>query len=190
MKLVAVENIGTIASAPPRRVRTSSRSMESTVERVPRWCLARSMRDYQARWASRKLTKPLIVNGLRKAVKLRVPGGIKNGVDIIKYALFGADKFSFGQALMVSVGCDRVLARRLRVDAPAAPSVFRAYREPARRTRSQELVGDSSRSSLAKNPAPRSRTGNGRLEDSGDQHGVTTKAMRTECQLRRGFTLS
>ena len=47
----------------------------------------------------------LVVNGLRKAVKLRVGGGIKNGHDVIKYALFGADEFSFGQALMVSVGC-------------------------------------------------------------------------------------
>ena len=32
-------------------------------------------------------------------------GGIKNGYDVIKYALFGADQFSFGQGLMVSVGC-------------------------------------------------------------------------------------
>src|SRR5205807_8337555 len=47
----------------------------------------------------------LVVNGLRTSVKLRVGGGIKNGHDIIKYALFGADQFSFGQALMVSVGC-------------------------------------------------------------------------------------
>src|SRR5207302_1625864 len=44
-------------------------------------------------------------NGLRKAVRLRVGGGIKNGVDVVKYACLGADEFSFGQALMVSVGC-------------------------------------------------------------------------------------
>src|SRR5207247_3253275 len=31
--------------------------------------------------------------------------GIKNGHDVVKYALLGADQFSFGQALMVSVGC-------------------------------------------------------------------------------------
>ena len=47
----------------------------------------------------------LVVNGLRTSVKLRVGGGIKNGHDVIKYALFGADEFSFGQGLMVSVGC-------------------------------------------------------------------------------------
>src|SRR5439155_2375707 len=47
----------------------------------------------------------LVTNGIRKSVKLRVGGGIKNGHDIIKYALFGADQFSFGQGLMVSVGC-------------------------------------------------------------------------------------
>src|SRR5439155_23532491 len=47
----------------------------------------------------------LVLNGLRKAVRLRAGGGIKNGHDVIKYALLGADEFSFGQALMVSVGC-------------------------------------------------------------------------------------
>jgi glutamate synthase (ferredoxin) len=47
----------------------------------------------------------LVVNGIRKTVQLRVGGGIKNGHDVIKYALFGADQFSFGQGLMVSVGC-------------------------------------------------------------------------------------
>src|SRR5262249_19146597 len=29
----------------------------------------------------------------------------KNGLDVVKYALLGAEEFSFGQALMVSVGC-------------------------------------------------------------------------------------
>ena len=33
----------------------------------------------------------LVVNGLRTAVQLRVGGGIKNGYDVVKYALFGAD---------------------------------------------------------------------------------------------------
>src|SRR5204863_773295 len=47
----------------------------------------------------------LVVNGIRKSVRLRVGGGIKNGHDVVKYALFGADEFTFGQALMVSVGC-------------------------------------------------------------------------------------
>src|SRR5262249_39338984 len=47
----------------------------------------------------------LVLNGLRARVKLRAGGGIKNGMDVIKYALLGADQFSFGQALMVSVGC-------------------------------------------------------------------------------------
>lgn len=47
----------------------------------------------------------LVVNGLRNSVKLRVGGGIKTGSDVVKYALIGADEFSFGQGLMVSVGC-------------------------------------------------------------------------------------
>jgi glutamate synthase domain-containing protein 3 len=47
----------------------------------------------------------LVVNGLRGTVRLRVGGGIKNGTDVVKYALLGAEEFSFGQGLMVSVGC-------------------------------------------------------------------------------------
>src|SRR5207253_9580942 len=47
----------------------------------------------------------LVLNGLRTSVRLRVGGGIKNGHDVVKYALLGAEQFSFGQALMVSVGC-------------------------------------------------------------------------------------
>src|SRR5207253_5309760 len=47
----------------------------------------------------------LVLNGLRTSVRLRVGGGVKSGTDVVKYALLGADEFSFGQALMVSVGC-------------------------------------------------------------------------------------
>lgn len=47
----------------------------------------------------------LVVNGLRKNVILRIAGGVKNGLDVIKYALLGAEEYSLGQALMVSVGC-------------------------------------------------------------------------------------
>src|SRR5207248_2310250 len=42
----------------------------------------------------------LVTNGLRTAVQLRAAGGIKNGYDVVKYALFGADQFTFGQGLM------------------------------------------------------------------------------------------
>src|SRR5262249_22468098 len=47
----------------------------------------------------------LVLNGLRKSVKLRIGGGIKNGHDVVKYALLGAGQVSFRQALQVSVGC-------------------------------------------------------------------------------------
>src|SRR5262249_48272314 len=105
VKLVAVENIGTIAVGVAKAGADvieidgigggAGAAMPSSKEHAgpPREMgLAES---HQA----------LLVHGLRGRVQLRVGGGIKNGIDVIKYALLGADQFSFGQALMVSVGC-------------------------------------------------------------------------------------
>jgi glutamate synthase domain-containing protein 2/glutamate synthase domain-containing protein 3 len=105
VKLVAVENIGTIAVGVAKAGADiieidgidggTGAAMVSSKEHAG---LPSEMGLAEAHQA-------LVVNGLRKAVKLRVGGGIKNGHDVVKYALFGADEFSFGQALMVSVGC-------------------------------------------------------------------------------------
>jgi glutamate synthase (ferredoxin) len=105
VKLVAVENIGTIAVGVAKAGADiieidgidggTGAAMVSSKEHAG---LPSEMGLAEAHQA-------LVVNGLRRAVKLRVGGGIKNGHDVIKYALFGADQFSFGQALMVSVGC-------------------------------------------------------------------------------------
>jgi glutamate synthase domain-containing protein 2/glutamate synthase domain-containing protein 1/glutamate synthase domain-containing protein 3 len=105
VKLVAVENIGTIAVGVAKAGADiieidgidggTGAAMVSSKEHAG---LPSEMGLAEAHQA-------LVVNGLRKSVKLRVGGGIKNGHDVIKYALFGADEFSFGQALMVSVGC-------------------------------------------------------------------------------------
>jgi len=105
VKLVAVENIGTIAVGVAKAGADiieidgidggTGAAMVSSKEHAG---LPSEMGLAEAHQA-------LVVNGLRLAVKLRVGGGIKNGHDIIKYALFGADEFSFGQGLMVSVGC-------------------------------------------------------------------------------------
>jgi glutamate synthase (ferredoxin) len=105
VKLVAVENIGTIAVGVAKAGADiieidgidggTGAAMVSSKEHAG---LPSEMGLAEAHQA-------LVVNGLRASVKLRVGGGIKNGYDIIKYALFGADEFSFGQGLMVSVGC-------------------------------------------------------------------------------------
>ena len=105
VKLVAVENIGTIAVGVAKAGADvieidgidggTGAAMVSSKEHAG---LPSEMGLAEAHQA-------LVVNGIRKTVRLRVGGGIKNGHDIIKYALFGADEFSFGQALMVSVGC-------------------------------------------------------------------------------------
>jgi glutamate synthase (ferredoxin) len=105
VKLVAVENIGTIAVGVAKAGADiieidgidggTGAAMVSSKEHAG---LPSEMGLAEAHQA-------LVTNGLRRKVVLRVGGGIKNGHDVIKYALFGAEQFSFGQALMVSVGC-------------------------------------------------------------------------------------
>jgi len=105
VKLVAVENIGTIAVGVAKAGADiieidgidggTGAAMVSSKEHAG---LPSEMGLAEAHQA-------LVTNGLRKSVVLRVGGGIKNGHDVIKYALFGAQQFSFGQGLMVSVGC-------------------------------------------------------------------------------------
>jgi glutamate synthase (ferredoxin) len=105
VKLVAVENIGTIAVGVAKAGADiieidgidggTGAAMVSSKEHAG---LPSEMGLAEAHQA-------LVTNGLRNSVILRVGGGIKNGHDIIKYALFGAQQFSFGQGLMVSVGC-------------------------------------------------------------------------------------
>ncbi|WP_020475394.1 glutamate synthase-related protein [Zavarzinella formosa] len=105
VKLVAVENIGTIAVGVAKAGADiieidgidggTGAAMLSSKEHAG---LPSEMGLAEAHQA-------LVTNGLRSSVVLRVGGGIKNGGDVIKYACFGAEQFSFGQALMVSVGC-------------------------------------------------------------------------------------
>ena len=47
----------------------------------------------------------LVANGLRARVSLRVDGGLRNGQDVVRAALLGADEFSFGTAAMIAAGC-------------------------------------------------------------------------------------
>jgi glutamate synthase (ferredoxin) len=105
VKLVAVENIGTIAVGVAKAGADiieidgidggTGAAMVSSKEHAGLPSEMGLGESHQA----------LVANGLRNAVRLRVGGGIKNGHDVIKYALLGADEFSFGQGLMVSVGC-------------------------------------------------------------------------------------
>jgi len=45
-------------------------------------------------------------NGLRGRVRLRVDGGFSTARDVLIAAILGADEFSFGTAVLVSLGCD------------------------------------------------------------------------------------
>jgi glutamate synthase domain-containing protein 2/glutamate synthase domain-containing protein 1/glutamate synthase domain-containing protein 3 len=47
----------------------------------------------------------LTTNGLRGRVRLRVDGGFKTGRDVVLGAIFGADMFGFGTAMLIALGC-------------------------------------------------------------------------------------
>ncbi len=47
----------------------------------------------------------LVLNGLRKYVRLQVDGGLKTGRDVAIAALLGAEEFGFASAALVSCGC-------------------------------------------------------------------------------------
>src|SRR5207248_4883506 len=95
VKLVAVENIGTIAVGVAKAGADvieidgidggTGAAMLSSKEHAG---LPSEMGLAEAHQA-------LVTNGLRTKVVLRVGGGIKNGYDVVKYALFGAEQFSF-----------------------------------------------------------------------------------------------
>jgi glutamate synthase (NADPH/NADH) large chain len=47
----------------------------------------------------------LVINGLRKQVRLQTDGQLKSGRDVIIMALLGADEFGFGTLLLIILGC-------------------------------------------------------------------------------------
>ncbi|MGH9675609.1 MAG: glutamate synthase-related protein, partial [Candidatus Acidiferrum sp.] len=105
VKLVAVENIGTIAVGVAK---AGADVIEIDGIGGGTGAAMLSSKEHAGLPSEMGLTEAhqaLVANGLRKTVRLRVGGGIKNGMDVIKYAILGAEQFSFGQALMVSVGC-------------------------------------------------------------------------------------
>ncbi len=47
----------------------------------------------------------LMLNGLRNRVRLRTDGGLRNGEDIVKAAILGAEEFNFGTIVLIAMGC-------------------------------------------------------------------------------------
>ncbi len=47
----------------------------------------------------------LSLNGLRQRVTLRTDGGMRDGSDIIKAAMLGAQEFNFGTVVLIAMGC-------------------------------------------------------------------------------------
>jgi glutamate synthase domain-containing protein 2/glutamate synthase domain-containing protein 1/glutamate synthase domain-containing protein 3 len=150
VKLVAVENIGTIAVGVAKAGADvieidgidggTGAAMLSSKEHAG---LPTEMGLAEAHQA-------LVTNGLRTSVKLRAAGGIKNGYDVVKYALFGADQFTFGQGLMVSVGC--IVCKSCHIpNCPTgitgSPEIFKGHPEHTKAYLTQ--VAEETRSLLA-----------------------------------------
>jgi len=57
----------------------------------------------------------LVLNGLRDRIVVQVDGQMKTGRDVVIGALLGAEKFGFGTAALVSLGC--LLMRKCHLDA-------------------------------------------------------------------------
>jgi len=47
----------------------------------------------------------LVMNGLRDRIRIQVDGQIKTGRDVVVAALLGAERFGFGTAALVAIGC-------------------------------------------------------------------------------------
>ncbi|QQL45945.1 glutamate synthase large subunit [Sulfuriroseicoccus oceanibius] len=47
----------------------------------------------------------LLLNGLRDRITLRTDGGMRNGHDIVKAAILGAEEFNFGTIALIAMGC-------------------------------------------------------------------------------------
>ena len=47
----------------------------------------------------------LVMNGLRKNVRLQTDGQMRTGRDIVIAAMLGAEEFGFGTASLVTLGC-------------------------------------------------------------------------------------
>ncbi len=47
----------------------------------------------------------LMLNGLRDRVRLRTDGGLRNGEDVVKAAILGAEEYNFGTIVLIAMGC-------------------------------------------------------------------------------------
>jgi glutamate synthase (ferredoxin) len=105
VKLVATENVGTIAAGVVKALAdvvhisggnggTGASPLTSIKHAGMPWEIG--LADAQ---------RALVDNGLRGRVRLRVDGGFKTGRHVMIAALLGADEYSFGTAAMIAEGC-------------------------------------------------------------------------------------
>ena len=81
----------------------------------------------------------LVANRLRERLTVRTDGGLRNGADIVKAALLGAEEYGLGTMMLVALGCD--MARQCHLN--TCPTGIATQREDLRAKfegRSEDVV--------------------------------------------------
>jgi glutamate synthase (ferredoxin) len=110
VKLVAEEGVGTIAAGVAKGY--ADVILISGYDGGTGASPISSIKNAGAPWelGLSETQQVLVLNDLRKRVRLRVDGGLKTGRDVVVGACLGAEEYGFGTASVVSVGC--VMARQ------------------------------------------------------------------------------
>jgi glutamate synthase (ferredoxin) len=110
VKLVAEEGVGTIAAGVAKGY--ADVILISGYDGGTGASPISSIKNAGAPWelGLSETQQVLVLNDLRKRVKLRVDGGLKTGRDVVVGACLGAEEYGFGTAGVVAVGC--VMARQ------------------------------------------------------------------------------
>ncbi|MDX1659311.1 MAG: glutamate synthase-related protein [Nitriliruptorales bacterium] len=109
VKLVSGEGIGTIASGVVKALADAIHisGADGGTGASPLSSIQHAGMPWELGLA--EVQQTLRSNGLRGRVRLRVDGGFKTGLDVLKAALLGADEYSFGTAALFAEGC--IMAR-------------------------------------------------------------------------------
>jgi glutamate synthase domain-containing protein 2/glutamate synthase domain-containing protein 3 len=105
VKLVAAEGVGTIAAGVAKAYADAIHisGADGGTGASPLSSIKYAGDPWELGLAEAQQT--LVMNGLRGRVTLSTDGGLHTGRDVIKAALLGAERFGFGTAALIAIGC-------------------------------------------------------------------------------------